>query len=55
MKSHLLYLTVRVEVESSLQSLSETIAEFEQNTGYSFSDTENVRVTNTELLEAETF
>lgn len=55
MKNHLLYLTVKVEVESALPSLSETIAEFEQNTAYSFSDTDNVAVIHTELLETETF
>lgn len=55
MKNHLLYLTVKVEVESGLQTLSETIAEFEQNTQYCFSSTENVAVIHTELLQTETF
>lgn len=55
MKNHLLYLTVKVEVESGLTSLSETIAEFEKNTAYSFSSTENVAVIHTELLETESF
>lgn len=55
MKNYLLYLTVKVEVESGLNTLSETITEFEQNTAYGFSDTENVMVTHTELLETEFF
>lgn len=55
MKNYLLYLTVKVEVESGLNTLSEAITEFEQHTEYSFSDTENVKVTHTELLETEFF
>ncbi|MEJ2901636.1 hypothetical protein WAE58_04345 [Pedobacter panaciterrae] len=55
MKNYLLYLTVKVEVEIGLSNLSETITEFEQNTAYSFSDTETVRVTHTELLPTEIF
>lgn len=55
MKNYLLYLTVRVEVESGLSTLSETITELEQNTAYSFTDTENVRVALTELLATEIF
>jgi len=55
MKNHLLYLTVKLEVESGYDSLSQTITEFEQNTAYSFSDTENVKVTHTDLLETKFF
>lgn len=55
MKNHLLYLTVKVEVESGLATLSETITEFEQNTQYCFSSTENIAVIHTELLQTETF
>ena len=55
MKNHILYLTVRVEVNSSLTTLSETIEEFEQNTDYSFSSKENVLVIDTELLQTEIF
>lgn len=55
MKNHHLYLTVKVEVESNLPTLSDTIQEFEQQTEYSFSDTDHVKVTHTELLETEIF
>lgn len=55
MKNHLLMLTVRVEVESQLTSLSDTIQEFEQETRYYFADTENVRVVETEILQTEIF
>lgn len=54
-KNHLLYITVRLEVESCLSTLSDTIAEFEQNTEYSFSSTEHVAVIDTELLQTEIF
>lgn len=55
MRTHLLYLTVRVEVQSHLNRLSDTIQEFEQDTDYYFSDTENVKVVGTELLQTEPF
>lgn len=55
MKKHLLYLTVRIEVESQLDSLSDTVQEFEQETEYSFSNTENIKVTSTELIQTEPF
>lgn len=51
MKKHILYITVRVEVESKIKSLIETVEEFEQDTNYSFFSTENVKVLETELLE----
>ncbi|SDL66825.1 hypothetical protein SAMN04487898_12270 [Pedobacter sp. ok626] len=50
MKNHILYIIVRVEVESKTDSLMETVAEFEQETKYSFDSTENVKVLETELL-----
>lgn len=50
MKNHILYIIVRVEVESKADSLIETVAEFEQETKYSFDNTENVKVLETELL-----
>lgn len=55
MKNYLLTLTVRVEVVSKLTSLSDTIQEFEQETQYSFSDTDNVQVVATEILQTEIF
>lgn len=55
MKNHLLTLTVRVEVVSKLTSLSDTIQEFEQETQHSFSDTDNVQVVATEILQTENF
>lgn len=54
MKQHHLYLTVRVTVDSPL-TLSETVQEFEQGTVYTFSDTENVKVAETEILQTEPF
>jgi hypothetical protein len=50
MKNHILYIIVRVEVESKTDSLIETVKEFEQETNYSFDSTENVKVLETELL-----
>lgn len=55
MKKHILFLTVCIEVDSRLDSLFHTIHEFEQNTEYSFSDTENVRVRGMEILETILF
>jgi|GEM_PF-3720704 len=55
MKNYLLYLMVKVEVESSWPTLSQTIQEFEKQTDYGFSDTDHVKVTRTELLETEPF
>lgn len=55
MKTHTLYLTVRVDVVSSLETLSQTIAEFEQDTDYRFTSTKNVQVTDTELLKTALF
>lgn len=51
MKKYILYITVRVEVESKIDNLIETAAEFEQETNYSFASTENVKVLGTELLQ----
>lgn len=53
MKNHTLYITVRVDVVTSLKTLPETIREFEQNTDYGFSSTENVQVVEIELLQTE--
>lgn len=50
MKNHILYILVRVEVESKTDSLMETVTEFERETNYSFDSTENVKVLETELL-----
>jgi hypothetical protein len=55
MKKHLLFLCIRVEVESNIISLSKTIQEFEQQTAYIFGDTENVTVLDSEILQTETF
>ncbi|WP_165503523.1 hypothetical protein [Pedobacter hiemivivus] len=50
MKSQILYIIVRVEVESKTDCLMETVAEIEGETNYSFESTENVKVLETELL-----
>ena len=55
MKKHILFLTVCIEVDSRLDSLFHTVQEFEQNTEYCFSDTENVRVRGMEILETILF
>lgn len=55
MKKYHLYLSLRVDVDSRLASLSDTVQEFEQQTGYHFSDTSNIKVTGTELLKTEPF
>jgi hypothetical protein len=55
MKKHLLTLSIRVEVESKLNSLSQTIQEFEQETTFSIGSTENVVVLETEILRTEVF
>ena len=54
-KQYHLYLTVRVDVNSRLDSLSDTIQEFEQATDYHFSDAENVKVTGMEILKTAPF
>jgi len=54
-KQYHLYLTVRVDVNSKLDSLSETIQEFEHATDYHFSDAENVKVIGMEILKTEPF
>lgn len=53
MKKHFLHLTIFVEVESKFNNLSDTIQEFERNTVYSLSSTENVRVLATDLLKTQ--
>lgn len=55
MKEYCLYLTVRVMVNSRLDSLSASIQEFEKNTNYHFSDTENVQIKETEILKTQPF
>ena len=54
-KKYHLYVTVRVDVNSRLDSLSDTIQEFEQATNYHFSDAENVKVTGMEILKTQPF
>ena len=49
MKNHILYILIRVEVESKTD-LMETVTEFERETNYCFDSTENVKVLETELL-----
>jgi hypothetical protein len=53
MKKLHLYLTIRVEVESKLVSLSKTIEELEQQTDYVIGSTENVKVVETEILQTD--
>lgn len=55
MKNHTLYVTVRVEVESQLESLSKTVTDFETQTSYVFNSTEKVKVLQTEILFTDTF
>jgi len=55
MKQYHLYLTLRIDVDSCLKTLSDTVQEFEQHTVYSFSDTQNVRIIATEILKTEPF
>jgi hypothetical protein len=55
MKKHFLHLTIIVEVDSKFKSLSDTIQEFERNTVYTLSSTENVRVLATDLLKTQKF
>lgn len=48
-------MTVRVEVESTFESLSKTITDFETQTDYNFNSTQKVKVLETEILITETF
>lgn len=51
----MLFLTVRVEVESKIENLSKTVTDFETQTVYTFSSTEQVKVLETEILLTEIF
>lgn len=55
MKSHTLYITVRVEVQRKFENLSKTIAEFEKQTIYTFNSTQQVKILETEILLNESF
>lgn len=55
MKKYQLFLTIRVEVESKLDTLSATVRELEQQTDYRIGSTENVLVLETEILRTEIF
>lgn len=55
MKNYILFLTVRIEVESKIESLSNTITDFETQTVYTFSSTEQVKILETEILCTEIF
>ncbi|MOA57908.1 hypothetical protein D3C78_1821860 [compost metagenome] len=55
MKTYHLYLCLGIDVLSQLDSLSDSVREFEQGTEYHFSDTPNVRVSGAELLRTEPF
>ncbi|WP_448103500.1 hypothetical protein [Pedobacter panaciterrae] len=50
-----LILSIRVEAESKLDSLSDAIQELEQQTNYRIGSTENVKVLETEILKTESF
>ncbi len=52
MKKYHLILTIRVEVESAL-SLFDAIRELETETKYSIGSTDNVKITETEILESQ--
>ena len=43
-------ITINIKVESDLP-IDEVVGEFSTETDYNFSDTENVKVVNTEILE----
>jgi len=45
-----LFATLMIEIETDL-NVDEAVQEFEQNTWYSFKDTENVKVLSSELKE----
>lgn len=55
MKNYTLYIAVRIEVQSRLKSLSETVTDFETQTDYSFASTQNVKVLETEILFTQPF
>ena len=52
MKTHTLEITVKVKVQSDLP-IEHLIDEFGQETDYNFSDTDNVRIVATEILNVE--
>jgi len=55
MKKVHLTLSIRVEAETKLESLSDAIQELEQQTDYQIGSTENVKVLDTEILKTEPF
>ncbi len=48
-------LSIRVEVDTKLSGLSDTIQELEHQTDYHIGSTENVAVLETEILKTEPF
>lgn len=50
MKREIVYLMVRVEVDTSFKNISETVHELETRAVFSMTDTQNITVINTELL-----
>lgn len=48
--NEVLYLMVRVEVQSTFKNISDTVNEIETLSEFKVSDTENVKVLKTELL-----
>ncbi|RZK38625.1 MAG: hypothetical protein EOO90_21700 [Pedobacter sp.] len=52
MKTYDLILTLRVSMESGLDSLSDTVQDFEAGCRYSIEGTDLVKVTETELMES---
>lgn len=52
MKTFDLMVTIRISVESSLDSLSDTVRELEANCTYHIGNTKNVKVVETELMES---
>lgn len=50
---HILYVLVRIEVVTELEDVAEIVSEFESDTDYSFGDTDNLTVIDTEFLSTE--
>lgn len=55
MKKVHLTLSIRVDAETRLERLSDTIQELEQQTDYRIGSTENLKVLETEILRTEAF
>ena len=50
MKKEIIYLMVRVEVETNFENISDTVHEVESKTVLSITDTSQVKILDTEIL-----